>query len=255
MILTPDANKYVIKHLKWPDGGRSLYSFWMNLLFRLGTCGLQEYNSMNLSDHYIYVNPISFPHTDSVLQIQPFLIQCFHYVISHALDNQTQLLSNFQTHSNWTSHMGPSFHTTSFDPFPPRFATAHKHIPTHSLTHKHIQGHRVQSHPLPAIKATFVLTVASGLPGAWKRGSGRLYPLYPLFSLHLFSVKQQKEPAVELMLPWMVTTMEMTAAFWPQRANAVWPHYSYAREVIEKQFHHHTFIIRTNHFQSYANNH
>lgn len=132
----------------------------------------------------------------------------------HTLHNPT-IVPTFQTHSNWTSHMGPSFYTASFDLFPPRFAIAHKHIPTHSLTHKHIQGHHVQSHPLPAIKATFVLTVASGLPGIRKRGSGRLYPLYPLFSLHLFSEKQQKEPAVELMLLWMVTTVEMTAALWP----------------------------------------
>lgn len=228
---------------------KSLNSFWMNLLFRLGTCGLHQHNSMYLSDHYINVTTSHFLRLIQCLKYNHFWFICFHYVISAcclvspSTHRTTKHESTFQTHSNWTSHMGPSFHTASFDPFPPRFATTHKHKPTHSLTHKHIQGHRVQSHPLPAIKATFVLTVASGLPGAWKRGSGRLYPLYPLFSLHHFSVKQQKEPAVELMLPWMVTTMEMTAAFWPQRSNAVWPHYSYARGVIGKQFYHHTSVM------------
>lgn len=173
-----------------------------------------------------------------------FWFICFHYVISASclVSPSTHRTTKHDTFKLNFPH-GAFFPYSFFWPVSPRFATTHKHKPTHSLTHKYIQGHRVQSHPLPAIKATFVLTVASGLPGAWKRGSGRLYPLYPLFSLHLFSVKQQKEPTVELMLSWMVTTMEMTAAFWPQRTNTVWPHYSYARGVIGKQFYHHTSVM------------
>ncbi len=162
---------------------KSLNSFWMNLLFRLRTCGLHQDNNMYLSDHCINVTTSHYLRLIQCLKYNHFWFICFHYVISACYlvspsitGQQNTVLSTFQTHS----HMGPSFHTAYFDPFPPRFATTLKHKPTHSLTHKHIQGHRVQSHPLPAIKATFVLTVASGLPGAWKRGSGRLYP-YTLF--------------------------------------------------------------------------
>lgn len=102
---------------------KSLNSFWMNLLFRLGTCGLHQHNSMNLSDHYISVTKFNFLRLSQGLKYNHFWFICFYYVILACClvrpsTHRTTKLSTFQTHSNWTSHMGPSFHTASFDLFP-----------------------------------------------------------------------------------------------------------------------------------------
>lgn len=50
-----------------------------------------------------------------------------------------------------------------------------------------------QPHIQRNIKATFVLTVASGLPAAWKKGINEIFPLLPLFSPSIsFPEEQQK---------------------------------------------------------------
>lgn len=61
---------------------KSLNSFWMNLLFRLGTCGLHQHNSMYLSDHYINVTTSHFLRLIQCLKYNHFWFICFHYVIS-----------------------------------------------------------------------------------------------------------------------------------------------------------------------------